>query len=73
MLDLAQLVIDLTGSASSLVFKPSPADGPLHRKPDISRARQKLGWDPGVALDVGPRKTITYFESMLTRLGGARH
>ena len=73
MLELAQLVIKLTGSASTLVFKPLPADDPLHRRPDISRARQQLGWDPGVALDDGLRQTITYFEALLTRLGGARH
>jgi len=68
--DLAELVIELTGSKSAIVFKPLPVDDPTQRKPDISRARQELGWEPKIALREGLEKTITYFEWILS--GGAK-
>lgn len=58
ILQLAQLVLELTGSRSKLVMKPLPADDPLQRQPDISLARQKLGWEPKVPLREGLIKTI---------------
>ena len=63
---LAELVIELTGSASKLVFKPLPADDPLQRQPDITLARQHLGWEPTVPLREGLVHTISYFDQLLT-------
>lgn len=66
MLELAGLVVELIGSSSKLVFKPLPCDDPQQRRPDISLARERLGgWTPGVKLEEGLVKTITYFDSML--------
>jgi UDP-glucuronate decarboxylase len=61
MLELAQLVIRLTGSRSKLVFRELPADDPKQRCPDISLARARLGWQPEVALEAGLQKVIEYF------------
>lgn len=66
MLELAQKVIDLTNSRSSIVHMPLPGDDPQQRKPDISLAMEKLnGWQPQIQLEEGLKKTITYFESHL--------
>jgi UDP-glucuronate decarboxylase len=62
MLELAQLVIDLTGSKSRLVFKPLPQDDPKQRRPDISLAKRELGWEPNIQLKEGLKKAIAYFE-----------
>ena len=62
---LAELVIELTGASSKLVFKPLPSDDPMQRKPDIGRAREVLGWEPTVQLEAGLGKTIGYFEKLL--------
>ncbi|MBL8330543.1 MAG: SDR family oxidoreductase [Rubrivivax sp.] len=63
---LAELVIELTGSSSRLVFKPLPADDPLQRQPNISRAKEMLGgWEPKVQLREGLGKAIAYFDRML--------
>ncbi len=69
--ELAERVIALTGSRSRIVHRPLPEDDPLQRCPDISKARGKLGWQPTVALDDGLRKTIGYFETLLTERGTA--
>src|SRR3989304_4846214 len=61
ILELAKLIIDLTGSSSRIVFKPLPQDGAGGRRPDITLAQEKLGWKPTVALEHGMRKTIEYF------------
>ena len=61
MLELAQLVIALTGSASQLVHLPLPADDPTRRRPDIAQARDRLGWEPAVDLNSGLVQTIAYF------------
>ncbi|MCR5028750.1 MAG: SDR family oxidoreductase [Fibrobacter sp.] len=66
MLELAQKVIDLTGSKSKIVYLSLPGDDPKKRKPDISRAKQVLSnWEPVVQLEEGLKKTIAYFESTL--------
>lgn len=62
MLELAELVLKLTGSKSKLVFKPLPADDPRQRKPDISLAKSKLNWEPKVPLEEGLKRVIEYFE-----------
>ena len=67
MLELAEKVLQLTGSRSKLVFQPLPQDDPRQRKPDITLAQQHLGWKPGVPLDEGLGKTIAYFRQALQR------
>jgi dTDP-glucose 4,6-dehydratase len=61
VLDFAQEIIRLTGSSSEIVFEPLPEDDPKVRQPDISLAREVLGWEPGVSLSDGLRETISYF------------
>ena len=65
MIELAQLVIELTGSRSKIVHLPLPADDPRQRRPDIAIARRELGWEPRVQLREGLEKTIAYFETRL--------
>ena len=65
ILELARQVIDLTGSGSKIIFSPLPADDPKQRRPDISLARERLGWAPRVSLKDGLRYTIAYFEGLL--------
>lgn len=64
---LAENIIRLTGSTSTLVFKPLPSDDPRHRKPDITLAREKLDWSPTIELQEGLKKTITYFETFISK------
>ena len=68
---LAELVIDLTGSRSPLVFEPLPADDPKQRRPDISKAERLLGWGPTIPLRDGLMRTIAYFDELLGRDGAA--
>ena len=63
--ELADLVIELTGSGSKLSYRPLPMDDPRQRRPDISLARDKLGWEPRVALREGLQRTIAYFDTLL--------
>ncbi len=65
MRELAETVIDLTGSASSIIHAPLPLDDPRQRQPDITLAREVLGWEPTIALTEGLGKTIAYFEQLL--------
>ena len=65
ILELAEKIIDLTGSGSRITFHPLPCDDPEQRKPDITLARQMLGWQPHISLDQGLKKTIPYFEELL--------
>ena len=67
MLELAQKVIDITGASSKLVFQPLPADDPRQRKPDIALAQSALGWEPKVDLDEGLRRTVSYFDELLSK------
>ncbi|MCH7402649.1 UDP-glucuronic acid decarboxylase family protein [Belliella kenyensis] len=62
MLELANLILNLTGSKSKLVYKNLPQDDPLQRKPNISLARQVLSWEPRIGLADGLLKTIAYFQ-----------
>lgn len=64
--ELAELVIEMTGSRSKLTFEPLPQDDPLQRKPDISLARERLGWEPKVRLEEGLEHTISYFKGVMS-------
>ena len=66
ILQLAEKVIQMTGAKSKIVNKPLPGDDPMQRKPDLTLARQKLGWEPVTALDEGLQRTIDYFEKLLS-------
>ena len=66
VLELAQKIIELTNSKSEIVFKSLPSDDPKQRKPDISKAKSKLGWEPKVNLEDGLIKTIDWVEYKLT-------
>ena len=65
MLELAQAVIRLSGSRSTIVHKPLPSDDPKQRRPVIDLAREKLGWQPHIQLEEGLQKTIGYFRQLL--------
>jgi dTDP-glucose 4,6-dehydratase len=69
VLELAERVIELTGSSSSIGHTELPLDDPRVRRPDISRARRVLGWEPVVSLDEGLRLTIPYFERLVVEQG----
>jgi UDP-glucuronate decarboxylase len=62
---LAEIVIDMVGSKSQLIFKPLPSDDPKQRQPDISFAKKELAWGPAIALRDGLAKTIEYFDTYL--------
>ena len=64
VLDLAQKVLELTGSKSKLSFMPLPSDDPVKRRPDISVAKAELGWEPKVDIMDGLKKTIEYFKTV---------
>ncbi len=66
ILELATMVINLTGSRSHIVHRPSPQDDPRRRRPDISKANDLLGWSPQIQLSDGLIRTIKYFEELLT-------
>lgn len=65
MLELANKVIELTDSKSKIVYRPLPSDDPMQRKPIIELAKEKLGWQPTIALEEGLKKTIEYFKSVI--------
>jgi UDP-glucuronate decarboxylase len=62
---LAERILALTGSRSRIVGRPLPVDDPRVRQPDIARARERLGWEPRVALEEGLRNTLAYFRQKL--------
>ena len=64
MLELAEKVIQITGTTSKIVFEPLPQDDPKQRKPDITLAKQLLDWDPSIQLIDGLKQTINYFKSL---------
>ncbi|MBX2832470.1 MAG: SDR family oxidoreductase [Rhodospirillales bacterium] len=67
--ELAERVIEMTGAKSKLIFKDLPADDPLQRKPDITFARNTLGWEPTVTLEAGLGSTIDYFRNLIAQHG----
>ena len=67
ILELAERVIELTNSKSEIVFEPLPPDDPKQRQPDITLAREVLGWEPRVSLEEGLKKTIDFFDDLLRR------
>ena len=71
--ELAQKVIDLTGSKSKIVQEPLPVDDPVQRRPDIAMAKNILGWTPRIGLEEGLKKTIAYFDALLSESDGAKN
>jgi UDP-glucuronate decarboxylase len=67
MLQLADLVIDMTNSKSKIVFRPAPTDDPMRRRPDLALAAKHLDWSPSVSISVGLKDTIAYFDRLLSR------
>jgi dTDP-glucose 4,6-dehydratase len=65
--EIARTIIKLVGSRSKLVQRPLPVDDPRQRRPDITRARTILGWEPKVGLEEGLLKTIEYFKTKLAQ------
>jgi UDP-glucuronate decarboxylase len=72
MLELAQLIIALTGSRSEICFRPLPIDDPRQRQPDITKAKTILNWTPHTPLREGLEKTIAYFDEQLASNGGPK-
>jgi dTDP-glucose 4,6-dehydratase len=62
---IARTIIRLTGSTSRIIYKPLPVDDPKQRRPDITRARTILGWEPKIGLEEGLLKTVEYFKTKL--------
>jgi UDP-glucuronate decarboxylase len=65
IMDLAKIVISMTGGRSKIVHRPLPQDDPMQRNPDISLARRMLGWQPNVNLEKGLERTIEYFRKAI--------
>jgi UDP-glucuronate decarboxylase len=65
MLELAEKVIQMTGTSSKIVFQDLPQDDPKQRKPDIAKAKELLNWEPTTNLEQGLQKTIDYFRSIV--------
>ena len=65
LLELAKLIIELTESRSEIVFEALPVDDPQVRQPDITRARQLLGWEPQIEIREGLRRTIEHYAGIL--------
>ncbi|NJB68706.1 UDP-glucuronate decarboxylase [Desulfobaculum xiamenense] len=68
ILELAEIVREMVGGKSEIQFKPLPGDDPTQRKPDITFAREQMGWEPRVQLREGLRKTIDYFDGLLAEM-----
>ena len=64
--ELAEKVIEMTGTRSKIVYHPLPADDPKQRQPDIALAQSQLAWQPTISLDQGLEKTIAYFDNLLS-------
>jgi UDP-glucuronate decarboxylase len=65
ILELAEKIINMTGSSSQIVHKPLPHDDPKQRQPDISLAKRELQWEPATTLEQGLKPTIAYFDELL--------
>jgi UDP-glucuronate decarboxylase len=66
--ELAEMTVRLTGSRSPIEYRPLPQDDPRQRRPDISRAKETLGWEPRIGLEEGLMRTIDYFRTLLPLL-----
>ncbi len=66
IIELAEKIVELTGTRAEIVFRPLPMDDPRKRCPDISFARQALGWQPVTGIEDGLKKTIHYFDKLLS-------
>ncbi|HOK04960.1 MAG TPA: GDP-mannose 4,6-dehydratase, partial [Victivallales bacterium] len=64
--ELAETIIRLTGSKSKIIYKELPQDDPIKRKPDISKAKKILSWEPKIQLEDGLRETISYFKKVIS-------
>ena len=62
---LAEMTLEITGSSSSITYVPLPVDDPTQRQPDITRARELLGWQPEIGLREGLERTAAYFRSVV--------
>jgi len=65
ILEFAEIIIKMMGGGSKIVFKELPVDDPKQRRPDITKARKLLGWEPKVSLEQGLKETIKYFRDIL--------
>jgi UDP-glucuronate decarboxylase len=65
ILELAEKVLQITGSKSKIIFEPMPEDDPKQRKPDITQANSTLGWEPKIQLEEGLKNTIAYFKEQV--------
>jgi nucleoside-diphosphate-sugar epimerase len=65
ILELARIVLEITGSDAPIEFRPLPADDPTQRRPDITRARERLGWEPVIDLREGLRRTLEWLTTVL--------
>lgn len=65
--ELAVKVIDLTNTKSKIIYKPLPQDDPMQRKPDITLAKETLGWEPTIKLEEGLKETIAYFDNLMKK------
>jgi UDP-glucuronate decarboxylase len=63
VMQLAKLVLKISGSKSRIAFRPLPEDDPRHRRPDISLARRLFSWKPAISLEEGLRRTISWFKA----------
>jgi dTDP-glucose 4,6-dehydratase len=72
ILECAQRVLAVTGSKSRLRYEPLPQDDPKQRRPDISKARRLLGWEPKIELETGLRMSLEYFRQAVTAEAGSR-
>lgn len=72
MVQLAEAILRATQSKSPIIFEPLPEDDPQRRQPDITAAREKLGWEPHVSLETGLTKTLPYFQAALRRAESSR-
>jgi nucleoside-diphosphate-sugar epimerase len=70
MLELAKKVLAMTGSTSPVEYHPLPVDDPVRRRPDITLARELLGWEPTVPFDAGITRTVEYFRQQLAASAG---
>ncbi|MGB0460892.1 MAG: GDP-mannose 4,6-dehydratase, partial [Opitutales bacterium] len=65
ILELAEKVLQITGSSSKIIYEPMPQDDPKQRQPDITQAKDILGWEPTVPLEEGLKKTVAYFKEQI--------